>query len=424
MITAQEGLVVDVITNESHPEYSVDGFNFGMIRVRLLLEKNSLSDELLPLAHPMYMNNCELPLIGEVVVLYKISGVWHYDKRLSLTKNANMDSAVGHNEIENIRGQSLGQTTSPTGEHIFVKTKKVAEKFLFDESVRFLRPFPGDYIIQGRFGQSMRFGSSKIEKDNKFQHPNILLRVGPPKTAPQTVPGRYGLILEDINEDATSLWLVADQTVPLVPSTTQSPAHLRSSFGVPFKTDKNQLIGVSDQIIFNSKTRSIYLFSGKDVSITTRNNAIIDSEKQIRMTADDDIDMRTATTAYLSAKKHIIAHADINMILQGQNGVQIIGNKVFIGSNKANADKEPMVLGRELSVFLGKLIKALMREPVGLGTMGPVKWNPAIQAALLQLYTLLTPPNPGQASPTGFAGAPFNSEDNFVTKNNQLINFG
>ena len=424
MITAQEGLVVDVITNESHPEYSADGFNFGMIRVRLLMEKNALADSLLPLAHPLYMNNCELPLIGEVVILHKISGTWHYDKRISITKNANMDSAVGHNELENIRGRSSGQTTSPTGEHIFVKTLKPAEKFSFDETVRHLRHFPGDYIVQGRFGNSIRFGSSKMEKDNSKQDPSLLLRVGPSKKAPQTVPGKYGLILEDINEDSTSLWLVANQKVPFIPSTVNSEVHLRSSFGVPFKTDQSQLIGVSDQIIFNSKKRSTYLFSGQNISLTALNNAIIDVEQQIRMTADNDIDMRTGKTSYLSAKQNIIAHADVNMLLQGANGVQIIGNKVFIGSNQTGADKEPMVLGTELSKFLSQLIKTLLITPFGFAGFSPVMVNPAITGKLTAMVAQLAPPNPGQSTPTANAGAPFNSQDNFVTKTNQLVNFG
>ena len=423
MITAYEGIVVDVITNESHPEYSADGFNFGMIRVRFMREKTALSDDLLYVAHPLHMNNCELPLIGEAVSVYKIFGKFHYDTRISITKNANMDSAVGHNEIENVRGQSDGQTTSPAGEHIFVKTNKPAEKFLFDETIRHLRHFPGDYIVQGRFGNSIRFGSSKMEKDNAKQNPNIILRVGAPKTAPQTVPGAYGLILEDINADLTSLWLVSDQVVPFVPSTTESPVHLRSSFKVPFKTGGSQLIGVSDQIILNSKKRSTYLFSGQNVSITALNNFTADVEKQIRMTADDDIDLRTATSFYLAAKNNIIAQSGINMLLQGQNGVQIVGNKVFIGRTDATADKEPMVLGTQLSIWLANLITTLLIEPMGLGTLGPVTRNPAVTVKLVAMFNMLLTNNSGQTAPRPFAGAPFNSKDNFVAKTNKTVDF-
>lgn len=413
-----EGLVVDVITNETHPEYSTDGFNFGMIRVRFLREKTSLRDDKLYLAHPMDLSVCDLPLIGEIVLVYKVLGTFHYTRMVSVSKNINMNAAVGQNEIENARFNSDGQTTSPAGEHLFNKTK---EKFLHDESVRLLRPFPGDYIYQSRFGASTRMGSSLIEKGNKKLNPNFLLSVGKPKDTPQTVGGKYGLILEDINKDATSIWAVSDQKIPLTPATLGGVSYLRSAADTPVDFSGAQLILNSSQIVLNSKKNPIYLFSATNISLNTLNNVTIDADNKIFMTAENDINSKSGTSIYSFANKNILGHALGNILFQGNGGVEIIGNKVFIGS--LQDDKEPMVLGTELSKFLGKLIQTLLKSPVGFGPMGPVPWNPAITAGLTALLQQLTPTNSGQMSPTAYAGAPFNSLDNFVSKDNKLEKF-
>ena len=421
MITSEEGLVVDVITNETHPEYSSDGFNFGLIRVRLVRDKSSLSDALLEVAHPMHMNDCALPLIGEVVILHKIAGYWHYyPSRISVTKNINMESAIGHNELENVRGKSAGQTTSPTGEHEFSKTK---EKFAFDENIRGLRPFTGDHIIQGRFGNSIRFGHSYMDKTNPKGKlaPNLILRVGQSKIAPQTVPGRYGLILEDINDDATSLWLVADQAVPFVPA--RGDTHLRSSGDTSFETKGSQLFAVSDQIVLNSKKRSIYLFSGKDVSLSAMNSITMDADNQVLMSAIKGIESRTESHIFSEAAKNITLHAGTDVIIQAENATHILGNKVLIGRGDATADQQPMVLGTKLAEFLRDFILILANSGiVGLGTLGPVMWNPAILIPMLDLIPQkLALSNTGQATPMPVAGAIFNSKDNFVSETNKGV---
>jgi hypothetical protein len=52
--------------------------------------------------------------------------------------------------------------------------------------------------------------------------------------------------------------------------------------------------------------------------------------------------------------------------------------------------------------------------------MGPAMLAPAVVTALLALYRELSPLNSGQENfPTAFAGAPFNSKDNFVMLDNE-----
>jgi hypothetical protein len=53
--------------------------------------------------------------------------------------------------------------------------------------------------------------------------------------------------------------------------------------------------------------------------------------------------------------------------------------------------------------------------------MGPALLNPEIVGGLVKLYSELIKPNSGQQIPLPFAGAPFNSGDNFVNLGNEVV---
>jgi hypothetical protein len=63
-----EGMVVDVILDHMHEEYSlVDGYNVGAIKVRLNQVTQIIDDDLLDWAFPLDSSIMEYPLIGEKV---------------------------------------------------------------------------------------------------------------------------------------------------------------------------------------------------------------------------------------------------------------------------------------------------------------------------------------------------------------------
>jgi len=420
-----EGLVVDVITNETHPKYSEDGLNFGMVTVRFMRDQSHVPTELIHIAHPLDYNNISLPLIGEVVLVFKVFDKLHYTQIASLTKGINHSSLIGHNEhLENLTTApptDPTKTRSASEEFQFVKSK---EKFVKNDKLRPLRHFAGDHIIQGRFGNSIRFGSSLIEKDNVKLNPNILFRVGQNPDAELTRNTEYGLLLEDINKDAASIWMVSDQTVPFEPATKDGKNFLRSSGKTPFRPSGSQIIANADQLILNSKKRSIYLFSAVDINLNSLLNTNINVDNMINMTAEVDINSRAARSQYMRAHKNITLAAAQNITIQGENRVQLIGNRIFIGSNGSASESaaEPMVLGIVLANFCNDLIKALVKPPLGIVGLLPVNPHPAFILRLIKLiatYKLLLP-NPLAPNPAIGSGATFNSKDNFVLKSNKF----
>jgi hypothetical protein len=120
---------------------------------------------------------------------------------------------------------------------------------------------PGDTLIEGRLGQSIRFGGSKgpasLPSPNDDGKPVILISNGQIETT-----NGSDLIKEDINEDANSLYFVTDHIVNIVPASNK-----RSTYDVapidPKNYIGNQIVANAGRIIINAKEESV-LISAKD----------------------------------------------------------------------------------------------------------------------------------------------------------------
>jgi hypothetical protein len=97
----------------------------------------------------------------------------------------------------------------------------VAQGFTFEEqiNVKQLRPFEGDIIIQGRFGQSIRFGSS-VPNMNKYNTWSDNTDNGKPITiitnkqrSPSSAEMDSPTFFEDINKDGSSIYLTEDHSI-------------------------------------------------------------------------------------------------------------------------------------------------------------------------------------------------------------------
>lgn len=120
---------------------------------------------------------------------------------------------------------------------------------------------PGDTLIEGRLGQSIRFGGSKgpasLPSPNDDGKPVILISNGQIETT-----NGSDLIKEDINEDGNSLYFVTDHIVNITPANSK-----RSTYDVapidPKNYIGNQIVANAGRIILNAKEESV-LISAKD----------------------------------------------------------------------------------------------------------------------------------------------------------------
>lgn len=80
-------------------------------------------------------------------------------------------------------------------------------------NIKALRPFPGDVILESRWGSSMRFGSTNGLNENEWSQNN---KEGDPITIISTGHGESGdepwsLITENISKDNSTIWLTTTQ---------------------------------------------------------------------------------------------------------------------------------------------------------------------------------------------------------------------
>ena len=447
-----EAIVVDVILDHHHPQYAKkDGYNVGAIKIRIFSVHNGRSDDLLDWADPIESSILEMPLIGELVILHKILGIFYYTRKVFLAHRIQENGMLQLNNALNSRTEKLKSKIATTKQELTSDKYKFGEYFKPDSRVRPLKHFEGDLLIQGRMGQSIRFGSSQMELSSPGMAPNIILRTGQGKDIEKTDATKdsvFGLILEDINKDASSIWMTADQNVPLEPITINAGSFNRSIQAPPQKYGGAQILMNSDSIVLDAKKTHILLYSNEEIYLNSFKNTAIDTDSSIILTANLDIELKTGRRVDIQADSDvtIISGNDVSMV--GGGTMSLLAKKIYLGSS-AN-DVEPMVGGTSLSMWLARLIQALMgvgitppQLPYQLtgspipttvvpplvpgpaaivhGLMGsmPVQLSQVVIAGLTALYAELIPPNAGSIKKLPYSGAPFNSSDVFVNMGNE-----
>jgi hypothetical protein len=204
-------------------------------------------------------------------------------------------SKISSNDSNNI---SLGSTFEPRSD------------------IHPLRPFEGDIIYEGRWGNSVRFGSTVKDTPNNWSttgsngDPITIIRNGQGERSPKG----YINIVEDINIDDSSIYLTSTQQVPIEVSSINNYDSYQSN---P-PTQPNQYAG--EQVILNS---------GRLVFNTTADHLLLSSKKSINLNAVESINFDTTGNVILSS------------------------NKVFLGSKDA---PEPVLLGDSTVTLLRTLL--------------------------------------------------------------------
>lgn len=442
-----EALVVDVILDQFHPQYSKDGYNVGMIKIRLFTQDHSRDNDLLSWAFPMDSTIQEMPLIGELVMVNKVLGNFFYSRKLYIAHRLQENAMINLNKALNNRPSQLSNKATNSQEEISLQKHKFGNYFKPDSRVRPLKHFEGDVIIQGRMGNSIRFGSSQMEPGNKGLAPNIILRAGQSKdveTDACTSDKIFGLILEDPDKDVSSIWMTSDQVIPFEQITKDAGSNFRSLVKHPQKYDGASILINSDRVILDAKKTHIMMFANEEIYLNSFKNTSIDTDSSIILTANLDVGMYASRTIENVADVDFRVTTGKDIFLLSTDKTSLLANKIFIGS--VDNDEEPLVGGTSLSKWLARLILTLMGTPSAIapwttqqstvvpppapGTaatahvitpVGPGALSPEIVTGLVRLYSELVSPNTGQLIPLPFAGAPFNSGDNFVALANDLV---
>ena len=255
------------------PDYSY----LGTIRARFI-ESQSDGDVIDDYIKPLSPHMVAYPLIGEVVNIAKHGSQMYYYQPLNLKNHVNMNLA--NNTLTDPR------VTSRTTEF----NRNILSEY-------------GDVVFNGRFGQSMKFGS-----DPFYLYPDVKI-TNRQSVLPQTIADEHYPHVQNINADGSSIFMTSgparevDVLIPAVQTLT-----------TPDVLDGDMITLNSDRIVFNSKQTDIHMFARRNLNLS--------------------------------------ANEEINLEL----GINAIGGRITLGDAEST---NPMVLGNQLEDLFEKLFSSL-----------------------------------------------------------------
>ena len=343
----------------------------GAIKFRKVYSQQWVSDDSLSVAYPLNLNLVDFPVKGEIVFIQKIYNRFYYTDRVNQYNSPNNSSAVGSSQKFKIGGGEKNQQTLNTAESGITKDTSVEDDgylgnyFQPNFNIRPLIPNEGDTLLQGRFGNTIRLGS--VENS-----PTIKLRAGQLadyekfdegvefvselEQKPLSTP-----LAEDINFDASSLWMTTDETVSITPATLED-TNIYPTEVAPAEFGGKQIILNSGRLIFNSKEDGILGFSNGPVDFSTLNTFGVSAKQGLNLYSPlIDIGRENQTKNISLASNQVLINATDGNITNIANKINLFGSQL--------RDTSPAVRGTELREVLEEMIEIMKTLTTGLNQL-------------------------------------------------------
>ena len=252
-----------------------------------------------------------IPISGEIVFLLKgptsfntpgRSGQeYYYTNPISIQSSVHHNGLPGVTEFIRKKNPQNEEARNNAKDGILIKSSENLQSDInidptFPErlDVYPIQPYSGDIIIEGRWGQSIRFGSTVDERRNyplfpywkegtgATGNPILIISNG---TNPPRDKGYNQFILENIDTDDSSIWLTSGQSVPFTPSSRFKASIEDKGVDLYIKNGYagNQAIISSDRIILNAKKQEIIGFSKEGIGFSSEKIFSIDSRYLVEM---------------------------------------------------------------------------------------------------------------------------------------------
>jgi hypothetical protein len=369
--------VKSIILNDSHPRFTELGeWNaLGIIEYDSVT-KPSDSKQTFPIATPLLPNLKNYPLVNELVYVlslpsseigtattatetYYVSiiGLWNHPHHNGYPQNpGNLDENSSRDYQQTSGGDVRRVTDSSTD--IFL-----GNTFKEKPNIHPLLPFEGDMIYEGRWGNSIRFGSTVKDNPNNWSSTGnngdsiTVIRNGQGKQSEEGwIP-----ITENINNDESSVYLTSTQQVPLNGSSVSYNSYKSSIPLAPNKFSGKQILLNSGRLVFNSTTDHILLSSAKSINLNSLESVNIDTKDAI---------IQTTGKIYLADKN--------------------ASQQALLGNKTTDFLKDLLTSLNKVSVALSALAEILPPTPQVAVNTSAAELTATISRLLPQITTLLS----------------------------------
>jgi len=271
--------VLNIILDETHPRFKELGEwnGLGIIEYEDII--NPLPSPSLPIARPLTGNFKNLPSINEVVYLITLPNT-EIESISSNTIEYYINIVSLWNHPHHNAFPTFPNTLPPTQQKDYIQTEAGNVRRVTDQSTEIflgktfkersnihpILPFEGDMIYEGRWGNSIRIGSTVKDSPNNWStvgedgDPILIIRNG------QGIQTEEGWIptVEDINNDDSSIYSTSTQKIPLKASSTNYDSY-KTAPTSPDQYAGKQIIINSGRLVFNSTTDHILLSSAQTI---------------------------------------------------------------------------------------------------------------------------------------------------------------
>ena len=302
------GRVLSVVLDETHPRYSelggpkaIGAIEYVDVRGASIDYSTAVKNQKYTVAYPIDPSSKKYPLINEIVFLtaqpskniqskttafntYYVSivNLWNHPHHNAIPYSAGSNTAENSKNYQDTAAGSANKLTDSTG------TIKFGEYFKEKQDINPLKPFEGDFILEGRFSNTIRLGStggtSPWSSTGEQGSPIMILRNG----QGSSYSNAWELITEDINTDASSIYLTSNQKINLKPSSTNN--YLSYGNSKPVQADSyigNQVIIASGRLFLNSQNDHILLSSAKSINLNALDSINFDTTGGIILQAGE-----------------------------------------------------------------------------------------------------------------------------------------
>lgn len=251
--------VLDVTTHDTYKHTDSNQYTLFSCQARLdgLVNKPIIS------VKPININIKKIPIIGELILVFKLNSTfrsadnynqeqWYYISTIDL------ESAINHNSI-------IDYT-----DHDNASSKKPGNNFP-ELDINPLQPYEGDVILEGRWSNSIRFGSTPSKSNTSlYTIPESTEWSGDKPGDPITIIANGNksnsskFNIESKNDTASSIFLTSTQKI--------NKLKLNNSIRISDSTvqfNKSQIIGSADRIILSSKQDTIIFDSRVGIEINS-----------------------------------------------------------------------------------------------------------------------------------------------------------
>ena len=364
--------VLSIVLDTTHPRFQELGAWNGLGIIEYEDVNNPLPSPSLPTARPLAGNFKNLPLINEVVYLIGLPNteietissntVEYYVNIVSLWNHPHHNAfPTAPNALPPTQQKDYVQTTGGNVRRVTDQSTEIylGKTFIERSNIHPLLPFEGDILYEGRWGNSIRIGSTVKNTLNNWSSvgtngdPIMILRNGQGiQTAEGWVP-----TVEDINNDNSSIYQTSTQKIPLNASSTSYFSYKSNPPQAPDQYAEKQIIINSGRLVFNSTLDHILLSSKKSINLNAVENVNIDSPNTTIQSEKVYLGSKNATESVLLGNSTI---STLNNLIDNLNSFLQICSTVV-----ATAPGTPIVplnlaanqLSIQLKVIQGNLEK-------------------------------------------------------------------